>query len=340
MQAIRVQQFGDSSVLRPVDIPIPEPARGEVRIRVDAAGVNFADVIRRRGGRYPFPTALPFTPGSEVAGVVDALGDGVAGPPVGTPVFAAVGTGPHAGSTGYAAFALAEAAQVIPLPPGLSPEVACGVVVAGTTAMLMLRNVAGITGGERVFITAAAGGVGSYAVQIARALGAAQVIAGVGNLGKSDAVRALGADAVVDYSQKGWPDAVRAASDGAGVDVLLEMRGGRALEEGLSALAPWGRLVVYGAASGDPYTLSSAALTHWLEVPALNQSVHSFNLGLWFALRGAVAGDAVGTLIGMVAGGVVRAPTIESYPLSQAAQAHTRIEERQTTGKVVLIPER
>jgi NADPH:quinone reductase len=339
MQAIRVQTFGDSSVLQLVDAPIPEPAAGEVRIRVEAASVNFADVIRRRNGRYPFPTSLPFTPGSEVAGVIDAVGVGVAGLSPGLPVFAVVGTGQASGSTGYAAFAVASATQVVPLPPGMSPEAACGLLVAGTTAMLMLREVARLTTMDRVFVTAAAGGVGSFAVQIARALGAAQVIAGVGRAEKMATASALGAHAVVDYSRSDWPQALGQATNGDGIDVLLEMRGGDVLNDGLRLLNPWGRLVVYGAASGEFYSLTTASMAHWLETPGLQQSVHAFNLGLWFTFRGADASRAVGDVMQLVASGAVSAPSVERIPLSRAAEAHARLESRMTTGKLVLIPE-
>lgn len=135
MRVVRAERFGGPEVLRAVEVPIPEPGPGQVRIRVQAAAVNFADVMRRRASPYPFPTALPYVPGSEVAGVIDALGEGVAGPPVGTPVLALVGEG---GEGGYAERAIANAARVIPIPPGLTPEAAASLLVAGTTAVLLL----------------------------------------------------------------------------------------------------------------------------------------------------------------------------------------------------------
>lgn len=338
MRAVQLHAFGGPEVLQLVDIPRPDPAPGEVRIRVLAAGVNFADVIRRRNGPYPFPTPLPFLPGSEVSGVIDALGDGVTTLHVGQHVFALAGTGPAAGSTGYAEYTLAGATQVVPLPPSLAPDVAAGVLVAGTSALLMLREVARVQPGDRVFIAAGAGGVGSFAIALAHRLGAAQVLAGVGSASKEAAARAAGADTVLRYDDPHWPDAVRGATGGAGVDVLLEMRGGGALEAGLQALAPFGRLVIYGAASDARYTLSPAALGQWLEVPGLQQSVHAFNLGLWFAMRGAVAGAAIGDLVTWLASGDLIAPPITTLPLADAATAHARLEGRSSTGKLVLIP--
>ncbi|HZF67139.1 MAG TPA: alcohol dehydrogenase catalytic domain-containing protein [Gemmatirosa sp.] len=141
-----------------------------------AASVNFSDVMRRRNDPDPFPTALPFTPGSEVAGEVNALGPGVSGPPVGNPVFALVGTGPQTATGGYAEYAVADATRVLPLPPGLAPDVACSLLVAGFTALVSLREIARLEHGQHVLVQAAAGGVGSYAVQLARALGARVVL--------------------------------------------------------------------------------------------------------------------------------------------------------------------
>ena len=130
-------------------------------MRVHAASVNCSDVMRRRNDLYPLPTALPFTPGSEVAGEVNALGPGVSGPPVGNPVFALVGTGPQTATGGYAEYAVADATRVLPLPPGLAPDVACSLLVAGFTALVSLREIARLEHGHHVLVQAAAGGVGS-----------------------------------------------------------------------------------------------------------------------------------------------------------------------------------
>ena len=151
---------------------------------------------------YPFPTTLPFAPGSEVAGTVDALGAGVAGPPAGTPGFALVGGN---GSTGYARYAAADATQVIPIPPGLSNDEAATIVVAGTTAMLSLTEVGQLAPGETVLIEGAGGGVGGYAVQIAKLRGAT-VIAAASTPNRRDAALALDADHVVDYTARGWTE--------------------------------------------------------------------------------------------------------------------------------------
>jgi NADPH:quinone reductase len=291
-------------------------------------------VARRGNLLYPFRTELPFRPGAEVAGTIEAVGEGVEGFAVGTPVFALVG----AGSDGYAQFAVTYAAQVIPLPPGVSMDQAAALPVAGTTALLILQQVARIQPGESVLIQGAAGGVGSYAVQLARILGAGQIIGAVSSQDKFPAVRELGAHAVVDYTQPGWADEVRALTGGRGVDVILEMHGGELFAQGLSTLAPFGRLVVYGVASNDPLRLDEAAVRALFYDPALNQSLHAFNLGIWFGMRPQEAGAAMGELIGYVASGQVQVPVRHIFPLSQAAEAHRLMESRQSTGKIVLKP--
>ena len=335
MQAVRARRFGPPDVLVLEEVPLPRPEAGQVLIKVESASVNFSDVKRRRNDAYPFPTPLPYTPGGEVAGVVEALGDGVDGPPPGTPVFALVGGD---GSSGYAQFALADAAQVIPIPPGVDPDVAAGLVVAGTTAVLLLREAARLRPGESVLVQGAAGGVGGYAVQIAKLLGAGTVIGAAGSPEKRAAALERGADHAVDYTRPDWPARVRELTGGRGVDVLLEMAGGPSFEQGLACLAPFGRAVVYGSASGQPLRFAPDAILRLFYDPAPNQSLVAFNLGLWFGLRPELAVDALRTLIGFVSSGQVEVRVGHVLPLSRAAEAHRMLEERRTTGKIVLKP--
>ena len=304
-------------------------------VRVQAASVNFSDVMRRRGDVYPFPTAFPYTPGSEVAGTVEALGDGVDGPAPGTPAFAFVGAD---ASGGYAEFALAQAHSVVPLPPGTPPEVACGLGVAGTTAMLVLREVARVGEGDTVVVPAAAGGVGGLAVQLAKHLGAARVVGLASTPEKRAHAEGLGADLALDPADTSWPDAVRQATDGHGADVVLEMTGGDTFDRSLSALAPFGRVVVYGMAGGSQLTLSPESVRHLFYDPSLNNALLAFNLGLWFGTRPQVAGAALREVVGLVASGAVRPSVGAVLPLSSAAEAHRRLEGRETTGKLVLVP--
>lgn len=335
MEAVRAKSFGAPDVLVLEQVPIPQPGSGQVLIKVESAGVNFSDVKRRRNDVYPFPTSLPYTPGGEVAGTVEALGEGADGPEVGTPVFALVGDD---GSTGYAQFALANAPQVIPTPPDLSPDVASGLMIAGSTALLILKEAARLQTGETVLVQGASGGVGSYAVQLAKLGGAGTVIGAASTPEKREKVLKLGADHAVDYTEKDWPERMRELTDGRGVDVLLEMAGGPMFGQSLSCLAPFGRAVIYGSSSGESLQLDSKTTQTLFYDPAPNQSLIAFNLGLWFGMRPETAIDAMRRLIGHVASGQVKVPVDHVLPLSQAAEAHRMLEERHTTGKIVLKP--
>ncbi|MCU0695411.1 MAG: zinc-binding dehydrogenase [Myxococcaceae bacterium] len=334
MKQVQARKFGGPEVLEVVTTNTPAPGPGEVLIRVEAAAVNFSDVMRRRASPYPFPTTLPYVPGSEVAGTVEAVGKGVTAPAVGARVFAVVGAD---GSGGYAEFALAQAAQAIPIPDGLSADVACGLLVAGSTAVLLLTEAAKLQRGESIFVPAAAGGVGSLLVQLARHLGAGRVIAAASSAPKRDAVKALGADVVLDATNV-TAAAVREATGGQGVDVWLEMEGGASLEQGVQALAPFGRAVVYGSASTAPRTLSQAAQDFLWASPSLGQSVIAFNLGLFFGLKPQAAGAAVGRLLEAIGSGAVTLRVGEVFPLARAADAHRALEGRRTMGKLVLRP--
>lgn len=335
MHAIQMSTFGGPDVLKLVEIEQPIAGAGQILIRVESAAVNFADIMRRRNDAYPFPTALPFIPGSEVAGTVETLGDGVEGPPVGTPVFAVVGSD---GSSGYAEFALAEAQQVIPIPDAVSADQAAGIVIAGTTAMLILTDKSALQPGESVLIGGAGGGVGTLAIQIAKSLGAGTTIGLASSDQKRRAALDAGADHVVNPTQDGWETTAREQAGGAGVDVVLEMSGGDVFAKGLSILAPFGRFVVYGVASGKPGVFNEAAQHHFFYTPSMNQSIHVFNIGLYFGRQPLVAVEAMTNLIELIASHRVTVQIGETLPLAEAAEAHRRVEGRSTTGKVILKP--
>ena len=314
--------------------PRPRPSPGQVVVRVEAASVNFSDVKRRRGDPYPFPTEFPFVPGSEVAGTVSDIGDGVAGLALGTRVLALAG---YDGQGGYAQYALCQAQTVVPLPDGLGFDLASTLLVAGTTAQLLLSRATALATGESILVPAAAGGVGSFAVQMARAIGAGQVIAAVGHEDKVALAKANGAHAVV-VTRADWPSKVRDLTAGRGVDVALEATGGDELAATLSCLAPFGRLAVFGAASGVSATLDQGAFERWLYAPAANQTVTGFNVGDWFMSRPAIAGQALMSVMSDVASGRLEGPKLTRMPLEAAAEAHLALEQRSTTGKIVLKP--
>jgi NADPH:quinone reductase len=324
MRAARVHTRGAAS-FQIEQVPTPQPGPGQLLIRVEAVGVNFSDVKRRRGDAYPFATEFPYVPGSEVAGTVVAHGAAVDGPALGTPVFALAGSN---GYGGYAQFALSQAQTAIPMPHGLSFDAASVLLVAGATAKLLLSRAAALQGGESLLVPAATGGVGSFVLQLARRLGAGTIIAAVGDPSKRDKALSLGAHEVVHYTAPQWPMQVREITGGAGVDVALEASGGPTLEQTLSCLAPFGRLVVFGAASGLSATLSPAALDQFLYAPAPNQTLIGFNVGGYFAQRPAVAAAALGELIEDVLAERIGLPNIQTLPLDQAARAHQLLEAR------------
>lgn len=334
MKAARVHRRG-AAVFSIDRVPVPEPEPGQVLIKVESAGVNFSDVKRRRGDAYPFATEFPFVPGGEIAGTVVAHGAGVDGPPVGTRVFALAGAN---GFGGYAQYAVSYASTAIPMPEGLSFDAASVLMVAGSTAKMMLTHAARLQAGESILVPAATGGVGSFTLQMARQMGAAKVIAAVGSAAKMPIARELGAHEVVDTSQAGWPGRVRALTGGQGVDVALEATGGTALAQTLQALADFGRLVVYGAATGRAATLDEKTIDHWLYAPGANQSITGFSIGAWFLQRPAAAGGALMGLVQDLLSGALELPAITTLPLAEAAQAHLTLEQRQTRGKLVIKP--
>jgi NADPH:quinone reductase len=331
MKAIRFHEHGGPEVLRYEDVADPVPGPGQVLLRVLAAGVNYADASRRTGGTsYPRPTPLPFTPGSEVVGVVEKLGDGVSGVERGATVMAWLGQG------GYAELTVADAADLLPVPAGVKPAEALSLIIQGLSAALILKGSARLQPGESVLVEAAAGGVGVLAVQLAKIYGAGRVIGAASTQAKRDLVVRLGADVAVDYSQPGWVAEVKAKNDGRPVDVILEMTGGDVFQQALDCLAPRGRMVAYGNASRQPMNLNVQRLY------ALNQTVTGFFLSGFIASqssdRAAFAGKLLAELGGYVRDGRLRLQLGGTYKLAQAADAHRAIEGRGTTGKIVLVP--
>ncbi len=325
MKAVRFHRTGGPEVLVYEDVPDPVPAAGEVLIRIEAVGMNFADVMRRRGDDYPEPSPTPFVLGVEVAGTVVGVGAGVASPRIGTPVLAMPGAG------GYAQYICMPAVKVMPLPAGVDAVQAAAMMVNGITAALALRQAARLAPGESVLVEGAAGGVGSFAIQLARLHGAGLVIGAASTPDKRAAAERLGADAAVDYTAAGWVDQVRALTKGRGVDVVLEMAGGDTVGQALEAMAPFGRMVFLGQASGK-----TALIDPWrLTVP--HRSVIGFTIGAYLAFPELLM-STVRELIGFILAGRLSIQVGTVLPLSQAARAHALLEGRKTRGKVVLQP--
>jgi len=325
MKAVRFHQTGGPEVLVYEDVPDPVPGDGEVLIRIDAVGMNFADVMRRRGDDYPEPSPPPFTLGAEVAGTVAAVGNGVTSISVGTSVLATPGAG------GYAQFICVPAAMAIPLPPGIGAVQAAALVGQGLTAALSLRKAARLAPGESVLVEAAAGGVGSFAIQLAKLYGAGKVIAAASTPEKRAIAERLGADASVDYMAPGWAGRVRELTDGRGVDVVLETAGGETVGQALDAMAPFGRMIFLGQSSGK-----SARVDPWqLTVP--NRTVTGFYIGAYLAFPELMQ-STLGEIIGFIMNGKLSLQVRTVLPLARAAEAHRLLEGRRTTGKVILQP--
>ena len=239
MRAIQVEEFGGPEVLKLADVPVPEPADGQVLVKVARAGINFADTHQRENS-YLAKYELPLIPGAEVAGVVERSADGLE---AGQRVVALLATG------GYAEYVAAPAATTFPIPDGLDDATALALVLQGLTAWHLYRTSAKLERGESVVVHAAAGGVGTIAVQLGKPFGAGRVIATASSEDKRRRALELGADEALDPEVEELSAALREANGGRKVDVVLEMAGGRVFDESLRALAPFGRLVSYGLAS-------------------------------------------------------------------------------------------
>jgi NADPH2:quinone reductase len=327
MRAIRFRSIGEPEVLSyDEEVPEPTPPPGGVVVRVRAAGVNFADTRFRRGTYFQRPR-FPQIPGMELAGEVVALGDGASGVAVGDRVMGF-------GQGSYAELAPALAAELYPIPDGLDFATAAALPVQGLTAHHLLGLAGRLAPGERVLVHAAAGGVGTLAVQLARRLGAAQVLATAGSADKLALARELGADVAIDYTTEDVFERVKAATGGALCDLVLEMLGGTAaLERNLRCLGPFGRMVVFGAATGDIHgTVEPIAL-----MPK-NQSVIGYYLTPLVRRRDLCA-PPLAALAGDVAAGRIRVVIGARLPLGQAIEAHRRMEARGTVGKIILEPE-
>ncbi len=304
------------------EIETPVPGEGEVLIKVAAAGVNYADLAQRQGA-YLTRTRTPITLGAEVAGTIASLGPGVSTPAEGSSVVAFV-------NGGYAEYAVAQATTVIPIPPGLDFTQAAAFPVQGLTAYQLLRESAHIQPGESVLVHAAAGGVGTLAIQLAKLMGAGIVVGTASNDRKLDLIRQLGADAAINYTEDNWVEQVKNATRGQGTDIILEMVGGEIAEQSLKCLAPFGRMVIYGAASGKIAQFSGIQLMY------KNQAIIGYWLTSQLQRADRIAMAAM-ELMQFLASGKLQIIVGQTFPLAEAAQAHQAVAERRTMGKVVLL---
>ncbi len=322
MRALQIHRLGGPEVLELAQLPVPEAGPGQVRLKVEAVGINFADILTVRG-EYLTRTRLPMTPGMEFAGLVDALGEGVDGPKVGTRV-AALG-----GSGGLAEYATVPVGAVVPVPEGLSAPEAAAFPVSFFTAYFALVTLGQAKPGETVLVQAAAGALGTASIQLARAL-ELKVIATASSEEKLAVARDLGADHTLLSNRENLVDAVKQASGG-GVNILLEVVGGPGFQDSLAMLAFRGRVLVIGAASQEASTLRP------VELMKKNLSV----TGVWLTsmLGDAAAMQGAGAALGgLLATGQLRPQVGRTFALEQTGEAFEFILSRKSTGKVVVTP--
>jgi NADPH2:quinone reductase len=304
-------------VLELAERPRPAPGPGEVLIRVTRAGVNFADTHIRTDS-YLARATLPLTPGIEVAGVRADSGERVVA---------------LCGSGGYAEFAIARADRTYPVPDAIDDEQALALLLQGTTAWHLYRTCAHVAGGDSVLVHSGAGGVGSLAVQLGHPLGAGRVIASASGERRRALTLELGADAAIDSAADAMTEAILAANGGRPVDVVFEAAGGEVFDASRAALAPFGRLVVYGISTQRQNDLRTGSL--------LRRSHAVIGFWLMHCLeRPGMIEVALADLFARTERGELRPIVGATYPLADAARAHAELLERRTTGKLMLDPAR
>jgi NADPH2:quinone reductase len=322
MRAIEVAEFGSTDTLQLVERDVPEPGAEQVRIQTEAIGVNFADIMQRRG-TYPTGPEPPFVPGFEAAGIVDAVGSDVTGLSEGDRV---VGY-PDGGA--YGEYAVCRAAGMFEVPEEMDFETAAGYPVQFLTAHNCLFEWGGLESGERVLIHAAAGGVGSAAVQLADRAGA-EVFGTASSAEKLDYVADLGCDHPINYVEDDFADEIADITDGEGINLVLDGVGGETHAKSYDALCHFGRLVAFGVASGE------VPEPNVWELLFENHSVIGFHLGQSMNHDPERVLGAVPELSDLLVSGEVEINVGASFPLEDAAAAHQHIEDRKNIGKVVL----
>jgi NADPH2:quinone reductase len=322
MNAIQISETGGPEVLELADLPIPQPGPGQVLIRVEATGVNFIEIYFRKG---VYKTSLPFTPGSEAAGTVEELGPGVTGFAAGDAVASASVLG------SYAEYALVPAAQLVKVPSGLSMEQAGAALLQGMTAHYLAHSTFPLKSGDTALVHAGAGGVGLLLTQIAVRLGA-RVISTVSSEAKAELSREAGAADVILYTHQDFESEVKRLTGGKGVDVVYDSVGKTTFEGSLNCLRPRGLLALFGASSGPvpPFDLIQLAGKGSLFVTRPT-------LWHYIATRAELEWRA-GDVLTWAARGDLKLRTEHVYPLAEAAQAQIDLEERKTTGKILLEP--
>ena len=322
MKTVRVHQYGGLEVLAYEEVPIPEPAEGEVRVKIEAIGVNFIDIYHRIG-RYQ--GTLPLTLGQEAAGAVDAVGPNVMDVKSGDRVAYASVQG------AYAEYAIVPAWRLVPIPAGVDAQRAAAAMIQGMTAHYLTFSTYPLKEGEIALVHAAGGGTGQLLVQVAKRCGA-RVIGTVSNEEKARLAREAGADEVILYTQTDFETEVKQLTNNRGVDVVYDSVGKDTFDKSLNCIRRRGYMVLYGASSGavpplDPQVLNAKG-SLFLTRPFLAHYTADRAELLW----------RVNDIFNWIAAGELKVRVDKTFPLAEAAEAHRYLEGRQSKGKILLIP--
>jgi NADPH2:quinone reductase len=313
MKAIQIEAFGGPDVMKYVELADPVAGKDEVLLDVTAVGINYADTHQTENS-YLSPQTLPMVPGIEVVGTSN-----------GKRYLASVSSG------GYAQKAVAHSSVMFPIPDSVTDEQALCMLVQGSTAWHLLKTMGNLQKGQSVVVHAAAGGVGTIAIQLAKLWGA-KVIAVTSSGSKNELAKSLGADEVVDANAADLKAAIRQANGGRGVDLILEMVGGTTFDQSLESLTNFGKIVTFGMASRTaPQPVHPGALMHG------SKTIAGFWLANCFGSK-EMMNDVIAELFALIADGKLKPVIGATYPLSQAADAHKAMLARQTTGKIALNP--
>jgi NADPH2:quinone reductase len=322
MKAIRIEAQGGPEVMKWVEFPTPQPGAGQALVRVEAAGVNFIDIYQR-SGVYKVP--VPFTPGQEGAGVVEAVGPSVSEVKAGDRVA-------WSGQLGsYATHQIIPASRLVPMPARLDAKSAAAAMLQGMTAQYLTTDTFPLRPGHACLIHAAAGGVGQLFCQFARRAGA-QVIGTAGGPEKARLAKEAGAHEVIDYRSQDFEAELKRITGGAGVHVVYDSVGKDTWEKSLRCLRPRGMLVIFGGSSGPVPPIDPLLLAHGGSLFLTRPTLHTYVLTRDELLLRA------GVVLGAVERGDLKLRIEETLPMSQAAKAHELLASRKTTGKVLLLP--
>lgn len=322
MKKIVVHEYGEPDVMKLEEAPMPEPGPGQLRIKIEAIGLNYIDTYKRSGA---YKGVLPMTPGEEAAGVIDAVGEGVTEFKVGQRAAYSFVQG------AYAQYSVIPAEKALLVPDNLDTQTAAAALLQGMTAHYLTHDTFPLGRGHTALIHAAAGGTGQLVVQLAKLRGA-RVIATVGSAEKAALVRDLGADEVIIYTQQDFEAEVKRLTGGKGVDVVYDSVGKDTFDKGLNLLRPRGYMVLFGQASGavgplDPQVLNAKG-SIFLTRPSLGH----------YLLDRAELVYRANDVFSRAASGALKVRIDRRFPLADAAEAHRALTSRGTAGKVLLLP--